>query len=344
MSVNTSGKILWKNLLGTGNYNIREDESNAASPSPSTDGQYVWVKLGTGILACYDFNGKEIWKFNLQERYKPFSMYHGMSSSALLDGDRLYLQLFHSNEQIVLALDKNTGREIWQHNRETDAREESLHSYASPFLYRFDNQEFLLTHGADERGVALRGVAAGRTGTAGAETSRGGVEGAGAVRWIVGGRFAQPGRAVRARSASGRHDERRYVSVCTSPRAWASGIRVRHRRPSSATSPRWPSGHKVQIRAVAKRGGWAAASAPTLEEFTKTGAWYAGPPEGLVAHLKDLEQRYPGLEYVNVSSSMGSPKAVLLEQLAWFARDVMPHFPGVTAALDPGAPGRRPAA
>lgn len=76
-------------------------------------------------------------------------MYHGMSSSPLLDGERLYLQLLHTNEQIVLALDKNTGKEIWKHVRQTDAQEESLHSYASPFMYRFDGQEFLLVHGAD---------------------------------------------------------------------------------------------------------------------------------------------------------------------------------------------------
>jgi hypothetical protein len=149
LSVNTSGKVLWKNTLGDGNDSVRQDESNAASPSPSTDGQNVWVKFGTGILACYDFSGKEIWKFDLQERYKPFSMYHGMSSSPLLEGDRLYLQLLHSNAQLVLALDKATGREIWQHYRQTDAREESLHSYASPLIYRFDQQEFLITHGSD---------------------------------------------------------------------------------------------------------------------------------------------------------------------------------------------------
>jgi len=149
LSANTAGNILWKKTLGSGNYQIRRDESNAASPSPSTDGKHVWVKLGTGLLACYDFTGKEIWRFNLQERYKQFSMYHGMSSSPLLDGDRLYLQLLHTNEQIVLALDKKTGREIWQHARKTDAREESMHSYATPFLYRFDKQEFLIVHGAD---------------------------------------------------------------------------------------------------------------------------------------------------------------------------------------------------
>jgi len=149
LCINTGGKILWKKIIGEGSYTIREGESNAASPSPSTDGTYVWVKLGTGILACYDFSGKEIWKFDLQQRYKPFNMYHGMSSSPLLDGDRLYLQLLHTNQQLVLALDKRNGREIWRYERKTDAREESMHSYASPFIYRSGNQEFLLTHGAD---------------------------------------------------------------------------------------------------------------------------------------------------------------------------------------------------
>jgi hypothetical protein len=83
-----------------------------------------------------------------------------------------------------------------------------------------------------------------------------------------------------------------------------------------------------QLRAVAKRGGWAAAGVPTLEHFRKTGAWYAGPPEGLIAYLKELESRYPGLEYVNVSASMGTPESVCVEQLARFAKEVMPHFPG----------------
>jgi hypothetical protein len=59
----------------------------------------------------------------------------------------------------------------------------------------------------------------------------------------------------------------------------------------------------------------------------KTGAWFAGPPEDLVAYLKDLESRFPGLQRVNVSISMGTPKAVMLEQLRWFAKEVMPKFP-----------------
>ncbi len=81
-----------------------------------------------------------------------------------------------------------------------------------------------------------------------------------------------------------------------------------------------------QVRASAKRGGWSAAGIPSLEHFVKTGAWFAGPPEELVAYLQMLQDKYPALEYVNVSASMGTPKAVILEQLAGFARDVMPKF------------------
>ena len=149
LCLDTAGKLLWKKKLDSGNYEIRGDESNAASPSPTTDGKLVWANLGTGVLACYDFDGKEIWKFDLEQRYQPYSMYHGMSSSPLLDGDRLYLQLLHSNQQLVLALEKSSGRELWKFIRPTDAREESLHSYATPFVYRYGSQEFLLTHGAD---------------------------------------------------------------------------------------------------------------------------------------------------------------------------------------------------
>lgn len=149
LCLDANGKTLWKKTLGEGNYEIRGDESNAASPSPSTDGQHVWVKLGTGLLACFDFSGNEVWRVDLHARYKPFNMYHGMSSSPLLEGDRLYLQLLHTDAQLVLALDKTTGKEIWKHERESDASMESLHSYATPFLYRFEGQEFLIIHGSD---------------------------------------------------------------------------------------------------------------------------------------------------------------------------------------------------
>ncbi|HTK92922.1 MAG TPA: LLM class flavin-dependent oxidoreductase [Verrucomicrobiae bacterium] len=84
----------------------------------------------------------------------------------------------------------------------------------------------------------------------------------------------------------------------------------------------------AQLAASTKRGGWDAAGVPRVEDYMKVGAWFAGPPEELVAYLRELESRFPGLEYVHLSNSMGTPKTVMVEQLAWLGKEVMPHFTG----------------
>ena len=45
-----------------------------------------------------------------------------------------------------------------------------------------------------------------------------------------------------------------------------------------------------------------------------------------MAYLKSLEATYPGLEHVHLSNSMGTPQNVMLEQLAWLGKEVMPSF------------------
>jgi outer membrane protein assembly factor BamB len=155
LCASTDGKQLWQHTLGTGNKLARVDEGNLASPSPSTDGKHAWAFVGSGDLACYDFSGKAVWKFNVQDRYGKFNIQFGMASTPVLDGDRLYMQIIHGDgkaetrEAVVVALDKSTGKEIWKVERKSDATAENEHSYASPILYRDGQHEFLLTHGAD---------------------------------------------------------------------------------------------------------------------------------------------------------------------------------------------------
>jgi outer membrane protein assembly factor BamB len=114
-----------------------------------TDGKHVWAIMGTGDIGCYTLDGKEVWKFNLQDRVGKFNIAFGMTSTPVLDGDRIYLQLLFTGGRHVLALDKNTGKTLWQVERNSDARDECEHSYASPTLYRDGNLEYLLTHGGD---------------------------------------------------------------------------------------------------------------------------------------------------------------------------------------------------
>ena len=82
----------------------------------------------------------------------------------------------------------------------------------------------------------------------------------------------------------------------------------------------------AQVTAAARRGGWDAAGVPTLDHYMKMGSWFAGTSAGLVEHLKKLEARYPGMEHINLSTSLGTPKAVMLEQFQRVAEEVMPAF------------------
>ncbi len=147
--VSTDGKKLWEQQLGTGNQRIRGDEGNLASPSPCTDGASVWALVGNGDLACFAVTGEPEWQFNLADRYGELRIPFGFTSTPVLDGDKLYLQCMHQNAALVFCLDKSTGRELWRRERPSDAFGECLDSYASPILYRDQEREFLLSHGAD---------------------------------------------------------------------------------------------------------------------------------------------------------------------------------------------------
>lgn len=87
-----------------------------------------------------------------------------------------------------------------------------------------------------------------------------------------------------------------------------------------------------QVEATMRRGGWAAAGVPTIEHFMELGSWFAGTADDLIAHLKSLEDRYPGMQHINLSTSLGTPKSVMLEQYHRLAEEVMPAFRAETPA------------
>jgi alkanesulfonate monooxygenase SsuD/methylene tetrahydromethanopterin reductase-like flavin-dependent oxidoreductase (luciferase family) len=87
-----------------------------------------------------------------------------------------------------------------------------------------------------------------------------------------------------------------------------------------------PGVTKEQIALIARRGGWYEAGVPRVEHYTGMGGWFAGTPEEFVAFLKDLEARFPGIEHVSLSTPMGTPQSIMLEQYGRVAESVMPHF------------------
>ena len=69
-----------------------------------------------------------------------------------------------------------------------------------------------------------------------------------------------------------------------------------------------------------------AAGLPTVDRAVQRGGFLCGPPELIIEQLKELEAQYPGLDRVGISQPVGTPQNVILEQLEWFAKEVMPAF------------------
>jgi alkanesulfonate monooxygenase SsuD/methylene tetrahydromethanopterin reductase-like flavin-dependent oxidoreductase (luciferase family) len=68
------------------------------------------------------------------------------------------------------------------------------------------------------------------------------------------------------------------------------------------------------------------AKLPRIEDAVAAGGFLTGNAQEVIDHLKALEEKYPALDRVSVSLSVGVPKSEALEQLQRFAEEVMPAF------------------
>jgi alkanesulfonate monooxygenase SsuD/methylene tetrahydromethanopterin reductase-like flavin-dependent oxidoreductase (luciferase family) len=81
-----------------------------------------------------------------------------------------------------------------------------------------------------------------------------------------------------------------------------------------------------QIEAAADPARARGAGLPTVAEAVKNGSWLVGRPEQIVEKLLEVQERWPGLEEVNVGHPVGTPEKHVLNQLDLFAKHVMPTF------------------
>ncbi|HET6251450.1 MAG TPA: PQQ-binding-like beta-propeller repeat protein, partial [Tepidisphaeraceae bacterium] len=156
----TDGKILWSKEIGTGF--TRSDRNNAASPSAVTDGKLVYFYFSTGDLSAFDIEGKKVWERNIQKDHGTFNILWVYSSSPLLYKDKLYVQVIHRNvpsrgtdggtggvDSYLLAMNPQTGKDIWKVSRPSDAVGESRESYATPVPFEHDGRSEILLVGGD---------------------------------------------------------------------------------------------------------------------------------------------------------------------------------------------------
>jgi outer membrane protein assembly factor BamB len=111
-----TGKTLWQRVAAKRKPPIATHVSNTyASETPVTDGERVYAYFAMVGVFCYDLSGDLVWSKDL-DAHRMFANW-GTSSSPVLDGDRLFVQCDNEAQSFVVALDKNTGDELWHASR-----------------------------------------------------------------------------------------------------------------------------------------------------------------------------------------------------------------------------------
>jgi outer membrane protein assembly factor BamB len=107
------GKLLWQKDVPAKQpvtrYKGFITQHGYASSTPATDGERLYVFFGTSGVFAYDFDGKELWHADVGSKIHQWSS----ASSPTLYKDLVLLNAGVESGALV-ALDKNTGKEVWR--------------------------------------------------------------------------------------------------------------------------------------------------------------------------------------------------------------------------------------
>ncbi len=122
-----TGKTLWSKSI-PGKKAHTHVKNTLASATPTTDGETVFIPFwdGDGVtMTAFNFQGQQLWTHNLG----PWTSQHGPGHSPILFQDKVIYVNDMDGLATLFALDKKTGKTIWQVPREAYRS-----SYCTPFL------------------------------------------------------------------------------------------------------------------------------------------------------------------------------------------------------------------
>jgi outer membrane protein assembly factor BamB len=106
----TDGKLLWQKSIPFKGQEPTHDTNPYCAPTPVTDGERVIASHGSAGVVCYDFDGKQLWHRDLG----PFIHIWGTAASPVLYENLVILNCGPGERTFLLAMDKQTGKEIWK--------------------------------------------------------------------------------------------------------------------------------------------------------------------------------------------------------------------------------------
>lgn len=113
-----TGRELWhRRFWGTAPTLYHDTKSSMATPTPVTEGRFVYAFFGTGDVFCLDMDGGLVWQRSLATEYGEFENRFAASSSPLLHLEVLLLQCDHYGASYVIGINSETGENLWKADR-----------------------------------------------------------------------------------------------------------------------------------------------------------------------------------------------------------------------------------
>lgn len=117
-------------------------KNSYASETPVTDGKRVYCCFGSVGVFCFDLDGREIWRQPLKPQATRFGW--GTAASPVLHRGRLYLVNDNDENSYLLALDAQTGQQVWRVSREEKS------NWATPFVWENSQRTEIVTPGTGQ--------------------------------------------------------------------------------------------------------------------------------------------------------------------------------------------------
>lgn len=134
-----TGKIVWRTELARELKTTHYAKTGFAAPTPTTDGQRLYVFFDTPGVVALDLDGKVLWKRDLG----PFQGPYNMASSPVLYKDTVIQVCDHHGPSFIAALDVASGKQRWR----TARKSSSCGHFGTPLLIEVQGRTQLVANG-----------------------------------------------------------------------------------------------------------------------------------------------------------------------------------------------------
>jgi len=135
-----TGKRRWRTDVHRGSFLSRHAKNSHATATPACDGEHVFVVFanhGKVWLSAIDLDGSIVW----QEEVGAIEGRYGCGASPLLYKSLIIVNVDHPGGGYIKALNRATGRPVWQ------ARREKWYGFSSPIVAPLAGRDQLLQSG-----------------------------------------------------------------------------------------------------------------------------------------------------------------------------------------------------